>query len=678
MRSKTSCFNPAIFRKNLTRFWPLWGLASFCGGLFPLALLVMTLRVRGAMQLAADPLEMKEMLYAALAYAVPLVTMFYAILCAAAVWSYLYNAKSVGLMHAIPVTRGSLFVTNTLSGLSMLLIPYAVTGALTILVAALWGGFTAEGFAVTILGVLGDSVFYFGLATFSAFAVGNIIILPLLYFLLNFLAVIADWMVHMLTAGFLIGINSYYSGAVEFLSPTVCLMKAVAPERQWDEATDKVVAVTLRGGWIIAVYAAVGLLLLLLAYLLYRKRRSESAGDVMAVRALRPVFRYGCALFAAILGGRLLYELFWQGRSYGGTLDAIPFAICMIVAGLIGYFLACMMLAKTPRVFNRRSLGGVLAVVIGCVALCAALRFDVFGMERRIPAAERVEEVELYAADSHYYLYAPADAEQIEAVCALHRAIVEDKAYLLAQERNSYADYSAPREEDEDTAWTTVTFTYRLTGGKTLERSYNSLLLTKARMAQSGTYDNLLDALVSSSVMRGKRLHWGDARFRVENATVYFDFGGEVRTLNTDETNAVMAAIRADAESGNWGGYDWWRYAPTKRDDPAAYAVTIEVAYAAERFDEENRVTNTTWDYVTVRLRPEMRRTMETLLSLGVLTDKDLVTREEVYPWEYDDDWDYGAFYEKYGMAPEEYYARYGGYPAEWLDTLPAATRESA
>ena len=40
MQSKTSYFNATLFRKNLTRFWPLWGLASFVGALFPLAVLL--------------------------------------------------------------------------------------------------------------------------------------------------------------------------------------------------------------------------------------------------------------------------------------------------------------------------------------------------------------------------------------------------------------------------------------------------------------------------------------------------------------------------------------------------------------------------------------------------------------------------------------------------------------
>ena len=34
MQSRTSCFNGTLFRKNLSRFWPLWGLASFVGALF--------------------------------------------------------------------------------------------------------------------------------------------------------------------------------------------------------------------------------------------------------------------------------------------------------------------------------------------------------------------------------------------------------------------------------------------------------------------------------------------------------------------------------------------------------------------------------------------------------------------------------------------------------------------
>ena len=126
MQSKTSYFNATLFRKNLTRFWPLWGLASFVGALFPLAVLLDMVH-RGWNVLSAP--DFTGMYYDAVS-AVPVINLVYAALCAMAVWSYLYNARSVGLMHTLPIRREGLFLTNFLSGLSMTLSPCAA-GPLT-------------------------------------------------------------------------------------------------------------------------------------------------------------------------------------------------------------------------------------------------------------------------------------------------------------------------------------------------------------------------------------------------------------------------------------------------------------------------------------------------------------------------------------------------------------------
>ena len=39
MQSKRSFFNGTLFRKTLTRFWPLWAVPSFIGALFPMVAL---------------------------------------------------------------------------------------------------------------------------------------------------------------------------------------------------------------------------------------------------------------------------------------------------------------------------------------------------------------------------------------------------------------------------------------------------------------------------------------------------------------------------------------------------------------------------------------------------------------------------------------------------------------
>ena len=158
MQSKTSYFNATLFRKNLTRFWPLWGLASFIGALFPLAVLLDMVH-RGWNVLSAP--DFTGMYYDAVS-AVPVINLVYAALCAMAVWSYLYNARSVGLMHTLPIRREGLFLTNFLSGLSMTLIPYAVTGVLCVVVSLCGGAFDAKGLAVTVLAVLGEDKATFG------------------------------------------------------------------------------------------------------------------------------------------------------------------------------------------------------------------------------------------------------------------------------------------------------------------------------------------------------------------------------------------------------------------------------------------------------------------------------------------------------------------------------------
>ena len=666
MRSKTLCFNGTLFRKNLSRYWPLWGLASFGGALFPLAMLVNLLH--SGLQDAWTPMQMKEMYYTVLSYGVPVISIVYAVLCAMAVWNYLYNTRSVGLMHTLPIRREGLFLTNVLSGLVMMTIPYAVTGVLIVLVSLLYGGFEPVGVLVTVLGVAGESVFFFGLATFCALIVGNVFMLPALYGLLNFLAVLTDFTVNLLAQGFCFGLNSSYSGTVEWLSPVVYLMQQVRPSSTYEEklvqdgvygsySTNVLTEVHLENGWLIAVYAAVGVVLLALAWLMYRRRRSESAGDVVSVNWMKPVFRYGWAAFSAILGGRLLYALFWESFQNGLYFTVLPMILCMIVGGAVGYYAASMLLAKTLRVF-RSTWKGMLAVALGCIALCAAMKFDVFGVVRRVPAADSVKQVNLYAADSNYYLTPGQDDALIEKVRALHQAIISDKDYALttASAATSAATeaYSGADGEDPYT-YTTVRFTYTLNSGLKVQRQYD-LYLTRDRMAQEGTYDNLLDRLINSPEMRQKRIRWQDGNFRLDTAWITTRTGGT--DLNSREVETILDAVARDAKNGNWGVYDWFN----SRDDADHYDMTVHIGYQME---------NHRYDSIDISVREGMTETIQALKELGLITDEDLVLNRDAYPWQYSNNgWEeYDQFHNEFGMPPEEYYNRYGSYPAGWFGT---------
>ena len=660
MRSKTLCFNGTLFRKNLSRYWPLWGLASFGGALFPLAMLVNLLHSGFDFW---TPLETTQAYYNVLSYGVPVISIVYAVLCAMAVWNYLYNTRSVGLMHTLPIRREGLFVTNVLSGLVMMAIPYAVTGALIVLVSLLYGGFEPVGVLVTILGVAGESIFFFGLATFCALIVGNVFMLPALYGLLNFLAVLTDFTLNLLAQGFCFGLNSSYSGTVEWLSPVVYLMQQIYADCTYEQQlassgpygqqyeTSVLTGVKLVNGWLIAVYAAVGVVLMVLAWLMYRRRRSESAGDVVSVNWMKPVFRYGCAAFSAILGGRLLYALFWESFQNGLYFTVLPMILCMIVGGAVGYYAASMLLAKTLRVF-RSTWKGMLAVALGCIALCAAMKFDVFGVVRRVPAADSVKQVNLYAADSNYYLTPGQDDALIEKVRALHQAIISDKDYALA---TASAASEACTDREVLYTYTTVRFTYTLNSGLKVERQYD-LYLTRDRMAREGTYDNLLDRLINSPEMRQKRIRWQDAGFQMDSAWITTRTGGT--DLNSREVETILSAVARDAENGNWGVYDWFN----SQDDADHYDMTVHIGYQME---------NHRYDSIDISVREGMAETIQALKELGLITDEDLVLNRDAYPWQYSDNgWEeYDQFHNEFGMPPEEYYNRYGDYPAGWFGT---------
>ena len=633
MQSKTSFskyFNATLLRRNLTRFWPLWGMASFAGSLFPLALLVQFLRDED-FYLWNRPLDFTEMYYYAAAYAVPIVSLLYAILCAMLVWSYLYNSRSVGLMHTLPIRREGLFFTNFLSGMAMMLIPYVIVGALCVLVSVVGGCFDAKGLGVTILAVLGLSFFYFATATAAAFITGNIFALPAVYFLLHFLAVMLDWLVCTFSQGFIFGLSGGYSGVVEWLSPTVYLENHLRVSGTYEEVfqrgeltgtgyyTDVLTAVELQNLWLIGVYALAGAALLAIAWLLYRRRRSESAGDVVAVGWMKPVFRCGVTGLAALLGGLLLYELFWRSFQEGRYYEVLPLLVCMLVAGAIGYYGASMLLAKSLRVF-RGSWRGLLLTAAGCALVCAVLHFDVLGVADRVPEVSRVEKMALYTADNNYTFYPNEDAALMERVRAVHQAIAADRDYIVG--------FTGQENWRSQPVIGEASFhvTYYLSSGLKVERNYY-LPISRQRLAQEGTYDNLLDSLVNSDEMKDRRIHLNDARFAPTGGSVYVERRNEGYDLSSRECAALQEAVARDAAAGAWGDYQWFNAGVG-----GEYALSLELSFAYTGEDGNPRR-----DWISITLRPGMDNTISCLKELGFITEADLVTNRELYP---EDTWE--------------------------------------
>lgn len=462
MKSGTSYFNGPLFRKTVQRFWPLWFSYAF--------VLALALPVKLAGRLGRAVSEQDA---ARLAQFVPLeflsgIGLFMAPVmgCAAAmaVYSHLYSQRSAAAYGMLPIRREGVFVSVTLAGL-LPLIAVDLLAALGCLAAGA-AQFEAvlPAAAAMFCGMSLMVLAYFGIAAFCAQLTGSIIILPILFVAVNIGAVVFEGVTASVVGEFVYGYTARDYG-LELFSPFVGmpLRSQYSPVYQALAGGElRVIGYEYTGWAYSCCCAAAGALLLWPSGLLYKRRRLETAGDVVAISILRPVFRYCAATACALLLAFLLSDLVMPDAAGMGVTGALIFALFMLLGGLIGWLAAEMLVQKSFRVFRmgRKWLGfGALWLLLTALLMCGEL--DVTGYERRVPQADEVVRVELsYAGDSMTL----SSRENVEAVLSLHESIIEGKEQYetaggQANGELGYIPYN-------------IRFSYELEDGGRMQRRY--------------------------------------------------------------------------------------------------------------------------------------------------------------------------------------------------------------
>jgi len=185
----------------------------------------------------------------------------------------------------------------------------------------------------------------------------------------------------------------------------------------------------------------------------------ETAVDVVAIRPLKPIFKYCLSVGCALVIGILIYTTVFNGTSGSYGLESMLYMLgFMLFGAFIGYFAAQMLLQKTLHVFSGRSwLGlGVTALVITALMFCG--EFDVFGIERKLPDASKLDHVDVMCAGEYVRFEGP---ENIAAVIALQNDII------------SHKDANEANIGDFEAYVCYVEFNYTYKNEKTFSRSYS-------------------------------------------------------------------------------------------------------------------------------------------------------------------------------------------------------------
>lgn len=364
MRSGTSFFNRTVLRKNITRFAPVWVLYT----VFMLMVMVVISQARGSDCIASRVCDSISFMH--------VIGLGYAFLCAQLLFGDLYRSCTCNALHAFSLRREGWFLTNVVSGLLFYLVPNLLIGVLYTLllgklriIGLLW-------FCATALPYL----FFFGAAVLSAYCVGNRFGLLLVYGILNFIFPLCYWLLSGLYFPLLKGVTFPDELFYEVLCPvakfTVGRFVSVYEEQQ---------LIFSEGMWLYAgICAVIGIGMLVLGLLAYRKRQLERAGDLITVRLLKPVFLILYTLCAsAVCHG--FFSLF-----FGDETLLFP-----LIGLTVGFFTGKMLLERTVRVFRLKNIGFYLAVALIFLGSLLITKLDPAGIVRWIPSQDEVACVDI-------------------------------------------------------------------------------------------------------------------------------------------------------------------------------------------------------------------------------------------------------------------------------------------
>lgn len=455
MKSKISFFNTHIFISNLKRLWPLWTVVSVGGMVVPFGLLIS--RFGGRM----DHYDTADLFVGILTDGCPVIAFIYAVVAAMCVWGYLYNHRSVSAYHSMPVTRRELYITNYASGLAVMLIPLVLCGLVTMLLSSVLGIGATKFALISGLLAICEFILFFSIATFAAHVTGNMVALLVSYVAINIFAPLIESVTQNIVNNFVYGLYYEYEGHLKFLAPLFQLYSSISAERvEMNEERSVVCGVT--NVHVILIYAALAVLLSVVTYILYSRRKSERAGYLAAFDWIKKVFHFLYTLGFAIVVSSAVYEILRLGSVYDIIYNPVLFTFCEIASITIGYYTGHMIIEGTARVFSKKRVPGLVIWLLSSVAIIVLLTTDAFRLGEKTPNVNDVKEVYI-SMDGCDMVLSGEDKEIITALTEAQKKIYADRDRVRSRDSLTYSD---------NVTYDYIRIDYTLSNGRSLLREY--------------------------------------------------------------------------------------------------------------------------------------------------------------------------------------------------------------
>ena len=371
---------------------------------------------------------------------------------------YLYSKKMVDLYHSMPIKRSRLFFIKHLNGLLIWLLPMVLSLLVTLLLMSF--NLVKVGYAAGIGSLLP--------------AYGKL----LLFCLLSFLTVYHFCLVCVMLCGnafnaicstilggcsiaALWALNIIYSEAylktfvtssldmekVFWLSPLVNAVYMLTYPALDSNITSVPGEVTY---WILSLLMIV--VLLVAAYLLYRKRPSELAEHGIESKPVQHFLRVLLSLIAGVTFA-LIFIAILDAEATGWILFG------SILGAFLAFGVLNIIFHMDFRAFFRHKWEMLLTIVIACL-IFPVYKFDLTGYDKRLPKQENIAEVEYYIYEfcEQGFNHSTVSYEDTSALYQLLQAVTDERHLENEMEESGH-----------------ISLSITLTNGRQFHRSYDYL-----------------------------------------------------------------------------------------------------------------------------------------------------------------------------------------------------------
>ncbi|MCR4829843.1 MAG: hypothetical protein K5883_00170 [Pseudobutyrivibrio sp.] len=462
MQSKTSFFNLALFKKNISRTW-IVGLLYFVVLLIFMPISMVISLSNFDQSWYVDSGYTKSLLMienfsttwvAEWGFVVSMVV-------AAITFWYLFSKRDNYMMHAFPVSRTSLYFTGIISSSIIALVPVILNAVILTIVAAAEHAYIFDVIWYFTFGVCVSTILFLSIAMFSLMASGQIVPGIVFYIIFNVLYLLMDVAFRITSGILLFGMTeatSYRKASVftpvEFITNNC----GVVLNKYYDNVGNvKSYTYTMGGAGYLIAYLVAAVVIFAITYFIYKAKKLETVQDFIAVPFLKPVFTIGMSFFISMVAGALI----------AGMVDAVKvqmysvrFAIAIVAALIIGaivFYASIMLIEKTVRVFSGKTFSFFLGYSALALVILIGMRCDVLKIENKVPKAQDIAWVGI----SSSYTMVFTDEEEIQSIRELHKNFIDDKKEL----RDVSVLY-------KDLPGSYLTFKYKLNNGKVIARTY--------------------------------------------------------------------------------------------------------------------------------------------------------------------------------------------------------------